>query len=170
MCIISKERIAFCAQLEGTRGEIFTTSPIAFQSQCKRVPNEPIPTYGNSWPQWQSVRWQWETGGVRRNGETAIGGWSATRHVVLRLGAKWSATGVSLMALTELIHSDGAIPSAWKYFLLIYIPQDIPLFVTIFLTFSTTASHCSKNTLARCDSIQLSRMTGTLSNAPLAEI
>ena len=31
MCIISKERIAFCAQVEGTRGEIFATSPIAFQ-------------------------------------------------------------------------------------------------------------------------------------------
>jgi hypothetical protein len=32
MCIISKERIAFCAQVEGTRGEIFAASPIALQS------------------------------------------------------------------------------------------------------------------------------------------
>ena len=32
MCIISKERIAFCAQVEGLRGEIFAGSPIALQS------------------------------------------------------------------------------------------------------------------------------------------
>jgi len=50
MCIISKERIAFCAQVEGTRGVVFAASPIALQSRCKRVPNEPIPTYGHSWP------------------------------------------------------------------------------------------------------------------------
>jgi len=37
MCIISKERIALCAPVEGTRGEIFTASPIALQSRCKRV-------------------------------------------------------------------------------------------------------------------------------------
>jgi len=41
--------------VEGTRGEIFAASPIALQSQGKRVPNEPIPTYGHSWPQLQSV-------------------------------------------------------------------------------------------------------------------
>jgi len=34
--------------VEGTRGEIFASSPIALQSRCKRVPNEPIPTYGHS--------------------------------------------------------------------------------------------------------------------------
>jgi len=50
MCIISKKRIAFCAQVEGTRGEVFAASPIALQSRCKRVANEPIPTYGHSWP------------------------------------------------------------------------------------------------------------------------
>jgi len=33
MCIISKERIAFCAQGEGTRGEMFAASPIALQSR-----------------------------------------------------------------------------------------------------------------------------------------
>ena len=33
MCIISKQRIAFCAQVEGTWGEIFTASPIALQSR-----------------------------------------------------------------------------------------------------------------------------------------
>jgi len=50
MCIISKERIAFCAQVEGTLGVVFAASPIALQSRWKRVPNEPIPTYGHSWP------------------------------------------------------------------------------------------------------------------------
>jgi len=55
-CIISKERIAFCVQVEGTRGEIFTTSPIALQFRCKRVHNEPIPTYGHRWQQRQSDR------------------------------------------------------------------------------------------------------------------
>jgi hypothetical protein len=54
--IISRERIAFCAQVEGTRGEIFAASPIALQSRCKRVSNEPIPTYAHSWPQRQSDR------------------------------------------------------------------------------------------------------------------
>jgi len=48
--MISEERIAFCVQVDGTRGEVFAASPIALQSQCKRVPNEPIPTYGHSWP------------------------------------------------------------------------------------------------------------------------
>jgi hypothetical protein len=50
MCIISTERIAFCAQVEGTRGVVFAASPIALQSRCKRVPNEPIPMYGHIWP------------------------------------------------------------------------------------------------------------------------
>ena len=49
MCIISKERIAFCAQVEGTRGAVFTVSPIALQFRCKHVPNEPIPMYGQTW-------------------------------------------------------------------------------------------------------------------------
>ena len=53
MCIISEERIAFCAQVEETRGEVFAVSPIALQFRCKRVPNEPIPTYGHSWPSTQ---------------------------------------------------------------------------------------------------------------------
>jgi hypothetical protein len=38
---------------------------------------------------------------------------------------------------------------------LLYIPQDFPLFVIIFLTFSTTASHGSTNTSAQCDSIRI---------------
>jgi hypothetical protein len=54
--IISKERIAFCAQVAGTQGEIFAASPIALQSRFKRVPNEPILTYGHRWPQRQSDR------------------------------------------------------------------------------------------------------------------
>jgi hypothetical protein len=38
---------------------------------------------------------------------------------------------------------------------LLYIHQDFPLFFIIFLTFSTTASHGSTNTSARCDSIPM---------------
>jgi len=38
---------------------------------------------------------------------------------------------------------------------LIDIPQDFPLFVIIFFTFSTTASHGSTNTSARCDWIRI---------------
>jgi len=34
-----------------------------------------------------------------------------------------------------------------------YIPQDFPLFVIVFLTFSTIESHGSTNTSARCNSI-----------------
>jgi len=55
-CKSSEKRIAFCAQVEGTRGEIFAASPIAFQFRFKRVPNEPIPTYGHSWRQLQRDR------------------------------------------------------------------------------------------------------------------
>jgi len=55
--IISSHLLATLLKLnvEGTRGEIFTVAPIELQSQCKRVPNEPIPMYGHSWPQHQSV-------------------------------------------------------------------------------------------------------------------
>jgi len=38
---------------------------------------------------------------------------------------------------------------------LLYFPQDFPLLVIIFLTFSTSASHGSTNTSARCDSIRI---------------
>jgi hypothetical protein len=72
--IMCKERIAFCVQLQGTQGEIFTVLPIALQSRCKRVTNEPIQTYGHSWPPPQSVRLKQETDRARRKGETAIGG------------------------------------------------------------------------------------------------
>jgi len=41
-----------------------------------------------------------------------------TRRVVLTPGAESSATGVSLTALTERVHSDGAIPPGRKCFLL----------------------------------------------------
>jgi hypothetical protein len=37
---------------------------------------------------------------------------------------------------------------------LLYIPQDFPLFIIIFLKFSTTASHGSTNSVARWDSIR----------------
>jgi hypothetical protein len=40
MYIIGKVRIEFYTQVEGMQGEIFAASPIALQSQCKRVSNE----------------------------------------------------------------------------------------------------------------------------------
>jgi hypothetical protein len=45
---------------------------------------------------------------VRGTGETANGGRYAMRCVVLRPCAEYSATGVSLTALMERVHSDGA--------------------------------------------------------------
>ena len=60
--------------VEGTRGEIFASSPIALQSRCKHVPNELFPTYGHSWPQRGSVCSKLETDRGRRNSETAIAG------------------------------------------------------------------------------------------------
>ena len=74
--------------VEGTRGEIFAASPTVLQSRCKRLPNEPIPTYSHRWPQRQTVCSKSETDRERRNGETAIGGRYATRRVVLTPGAE----------------------------------------------------------------------------------
>jgi len=55
--IISSHRLHMLLELnvEGTRAEIFAVSPIVLQSQCKHVPNEPIPTYSYSWPERQTV-------------------------------------------------------------------------------------------------------------------
>ena len=97
--------------VEANRGQIFAASPIALQSRFKRVPNEPILTYGHCCPQRQSVCLKSETNRAGRHCKTAIGGRYATRRVVLMPGAELFATGVSLTALTERIHSDGAIPS-----------------------------------------------------------
>jgi len=41
----------------------------ALQSPCKRVHNEPIPTYGHSWPQRQSVCLKSDADRARRNGD-----------------------------------------------------------------------------------------------------
>ena len=57
---------------------------------------------------------------MRRNSETAIGGRYATRRVILAAGPEESATGVSLTALTEHVHSVGAIPPGRKCLLLIH--------------------------------------------------
>jgi hypothetical protein len=49
------------------------------------------------------------------------------RHTVLKPGAEESATGVSMTALTERVHSDGAIAPGRKLFLLMYVvPQCRP--------------------------------------------
>jgi hypothetical protein len=50
--------------------------------------------------------------------ETAIGGRYTTRRGVLMPGAEYSATRVSLTALTERVHSDAGIPPGGKCFLL----------------------------------------------------
>jgi hypothetical protein len=63
-----------------------------------------------------------ETDSARRNGETAIEGRYAMRRVVLTQGTEKSATGVSLTALTERVHSDAAIPPRRKCFLLMPVP------------------------------------------------
>jgi hypothetical protein len=68
--------------------------------------------------QCKNVRFKLETDRAERTVETAMGGRYAIRPVVLTLGAESAATGVSLMALTERVHSDGARPSGRKYLLL----------------------------------------------------
>jgi len=118
MGIISKKRLALCLQVDGMWGEMFTALPIALQSRCKHVPNEHIPTCGYSWPQCQCVWSEFDTDKARRHSEAAIGGWYATSCMVLLPGTKKPATGVYLMALTEHILSDAAIPARGKCFLL----------------------------------------------------
>jgi len=95
MCVISKERIAFCAQVEGMRGEIFAASPIALHSQCKGVPNGPIPTYGDIWPQLQIAYLEQGIDKVKRNSETALRGRYATQRIVLMPGKVISQLGIS---------------------------------------------------------------------------
>jgi len=118
MCIFSKERNAFCMQVDGARGEIFMASPITLEFGSKCVPTEPISTYGHGWSQRQSVHWKLETYIPRRNCETAIGEQYAMRHSVLMLGAEYSTPAVSLMALTECIHSGAGILPGRKCFML----------------------------------------------------
>jgi hypothetical protein len=92
MWIISKEKIAFCAQVEGMRGATFAASPISLQSQCKCRPNESIPKSGHRSPstpecsceigERQSEKNRWYRDGM------AI--WNVThgidaRHVVIQL-------------------------------------------------------------------------------------
>jgi hypothetical protein len=54
-----------------------------------------------------------------------MGGPYATRYLVLTPDAEYSATRVSLAALTEFGHSDSAIPPGQKCFLLM-------MFVTVY--------------------------------------
>jgi len=109
MCIISKEKIEFCVEVEETWGDIFAASPIALQSRCQRVPNAPITSYGQNWPQHQSGPWKSETDRTRKNSETMIRGRYATRCVALMPGVENWATALSLMALTEHVHCHRAI-------------------------------------------------------------
>jgi hypothetical protein len=68
----------------------------------------------------QSVRLKLVTNTVRRNGKTAMGGKYATRQVVLTPGTESTATGMSLTALMDRIHSDGAILPGRNYFFLMF--------------------------------------------------
>jgi len=126
---ISDKRIEFCAQVEGTGGEMFPVSPIALQSRCNSVPNEPIPTFGHSWPQQQSVRMKWKTDRARRKGETMLRGHYATQCVKLMPGMQYFATGVSLTPLMECVNSEAAIPPAQKSCFPYVVPSlaDIPI-------------------------------------------
>lgn len=117
MWIICKERTPFCRQADGIQGEIFTASPVALLCQCTCVSNEPIPTYSPRWPQHQSCHSKWVTDIVKANGDTAIRGKNATQRVVLTPGVVFSATGNSLTALMERVHSDITIPPRWIFFL-----------------------------------------------------
>jgi hypothetical protein len=62
--------IRFLSLMQKEREERFSQRH-PLQSRCKRVPNEPIPKYGHSWPQRQGVCLIQETNRARRNGETA---------------------------------------------------------------------------------------------------
>jgi len=77
--------------------------------------------YGQSWPQRHSARVQWETDRARRNTESSIGGRYGTRRIVSVPGAEQSATGVSLTARTDRVHSDDAIPPGRNCLLVMYI-------------------------------------------------
>jgi len=119
MCIISKERIAFCPQEEGTRGVVFAASPITLQSRCKRVPNEPIPAYGHSWPsppecsfkighrQSEKKRWNSDRSAMCN----ATRGIEAARGVIRHWGVSDSSDGArplwrSHSAQTEIFFAD----------------------------------------------------------------
>jgi hypothetical protein len=119
MCIISKERIAFCAQVEGTRGVVFAVSPITLQSRCKRVPNETISTYGQSWPSppecsfkigdQQSEKKRWSSD--RRAICNATRGIKAAHGVIRHRGVSDGSDGARLLwqshsAQTELFFAD----------------------------------------------------------------
>jgi hypothetical protein len=127
MCIISKERIAFSTQVEGTPGEVFAALPIALQFRCKHVLNEPILTYGHSWPSTPDCSFTiWDCQSEKKRG-TARGGQYAMRRMVFALGAEYAATGISLMTLTDRVYSDGVIPHGRNYFLLMLVTGTIPL-------------------------------------------
>jgi hypothetical protein len=119
--IISWKRIALYAEVEATRGQILAASAIAVQSRCQLISNEPIPIYGQSWPQHRSNHPKLETDRKRRNDYTEIRGQYLTRCGDLMLGAGYPATAVSRTAPTERVHLDGGILPRWKYFLLMEV-------------------------------------------------
>jgi hypothetical protein len=109
--IIQNQGIAFCAQVDGTRGEVCAVPPISLQSQWTCLPTESCQIYGHSWPQRQSVCLESEADRGTRNGETAMCVRYAIRGVVVTVGTEQAATGMSLTARTDRVHSDRAIPA-----------------------------------------------------------
>jgi len=63
---------------------------------------------------------------------------------------QWYAAGFILSRMCKLTVIHSLVTGS-----LLYNSQDFPLFVIIFLTFSTTAGHGSTHTSARCDTIRI---------------
>ena len=152
--------MALCAQVEGTRADVFAVSPIALQSRCKRMPNEPIPTYGHSWPsppecsseigdrQSEKKRWNCDGRAICNATHSIDAGHGVRRHRGVSDGSDrarplwWSHS-----ARTELFFAD---VWTWKVFVLI-ISGDM-----IFHYWLLKLSICQKvGQLLKCDRIHM---------------
>jgi hypothetical protein len=113
MCIISKERIAFCAQVEGTRGEIFATSPIAFQMHaCTQW------THSDVWSQLAPTPECLFKIGDRQSEKNR---WNSDWRAICN-ATRGIETGCGVIRHRGVSDgSDGAIPPGRKYFLLMCI-------------------------------------------------
>jgi hypothetical protein len=98
--------------------------PLHCNPNASAYPMNPFRRMVTVGPQRQIVRLKLETDRARRNCETAMAGRCVTRRMVLPPGAEQAATGMSLMALTDRVHSNGANPPEWNFFLLM---EPLPL-------------------------------------------
>ena len=93
---------------------------------------------------------------LQSNKQTSLDWLTANLTTVgITCNLQWYAAGYVLRRTCKLTVIHSLVTCS-----LLYIPQDFPLFVIIFLTFSTTASHGSTNTSARCDSIRIEQNSG----------